>query len=203
MKTFFKLLLFLAALAPATAFGYTDAVATQFPGDVEVTDLKLSGNDIVDSNETTRVSVGSTIALTGNVTISGTLATTGAQTQTGASTMTGPVTFSSNTFHVVPSTETIASAATITADACGGIKRIQSTGAVTTGTTNTFTAPSAALAGCIMYLKNVDDTDAITLDTNALFKSAGAANVVLAAGDTIIVGTDGTFWYQFSALLDN
>jgi hypothetical protein len=184
MKKFLKLILFLA-LAPMAAFAYDDAVATQFPGDIEVTDLKLSGNDIVDSAETTRITVGATNAIVGNLTV------------------TGNITPATGQLGVVVATETIASAATITANACGGIKRIQSTGAVTTGTTNTFTAPSASLAGCIMYLKNVDDTDAITLDTNTLFKSAGAANVVLAAGDTIIVGTDGTFWYQFSALLDN
>ncbi len=185
MKKLIKLILFLAALAPTAALAYTDAVATQFPGDVEVTDLKLSGNDIVDSDETTRLTVGATNAIVGNLTV------------------TGNVIPATGFLGVVPATETVAAAATITANACGGIKRIQSTGAQTTNTTNTFTAPTAALAGCVMFLKNVDDTDTITLDTNANFKSAGAANVALAAGDTIIVGTDGTFWYQFSALLDN
>lgn len=36
-------------------------------------DLKLTGNDILDSNGTTRITVGSTNSITGNATVSGTL----------------------------------------------------------------------------------------------------------------------------------
>ncbi len=102
----------------------------------------------------------------------------------------------------VPIAETIASAATITADACGGMKRITNPSAVTTGTTNTFTAPAAGNAGCGMFVINVG-TSTITLDTNANFKSAGAANVALAANDAVGVMSDGSAWYQTTALLDN
>ena len=70
-----------------TVGAYTDSTATEMPGDLQVTDLKLAGNDITDSNETVRISVGSTNAITGNLTISGTLAVTGATTQTGAMTV--------------------------------------------------------------------------------------------------------------------
>ena len=48
-------------------WAYTDTLATQFPGDIEVTDLKLSGGDIVDSNETTRITIGSTNTIVGNM----------------------------------------------------------------------------------------------------------------------------------------
>lgn len=101
----------------------------------------------------------------------------------------------------LPETEVIASAATITADACGGIKRISSASAVTTGTTHTITAPSAALAGCVMVLLNVNASDAITLDANANIKLVSGANVALAANSSLVVGCDGTAWRQLTAQL--
>lgn len=52
---------------------YTNALATIFPGDVRVDDLKLNGNDILDSSGTTRITVGSTTAITGALTVSGNL----------------------------------------------------------------------------------------------------------------------------------
>jgi hypothetical protein len=188
---------------------YNAAVSTVFPGDVQVDDLKLAGNDILDSGGTTRITTGATttltattVAITGNATVSGTLAVTGATTQTGAQTFAAPVTFSSTTYAVVPATETITAAATITADACGGIKRISSAGSVTTNTTNTFTAPSSSNAGCIMLLVNVGSNN-IVLDNNALFVSAAAGDITVTANDALIVATDGNKWYQISALLAN
>src|SRR3990167_9678837 len=50
---------------------YTDSQATHMPGDLKATDLKLGGNDILDSDGTTRVTVGATNAVTGAVTVSG------------------------------------------------------------------------------------------------------------------------------------
>ena len=102
-------------------------------------------------------------------------------------------------------TQTIAAGNTISADSCGGIKAINAGGAVTTDTTNTFSAPSGSsqLSNCCMDVVNVDDTDAITLDNNALFKSAGGADVVLGAGDTVRVCTDATTWYQIGATGNN
>jgi len=102
----------------------------------------------------------------------------------------------------MPSAQTIAEGDVITADACGTVKRITAAGAVTTNTTNTFTAPAASNAGCVMYLVNVGAQN-ITLDTNSNFVSAGAANVVVTANDALIVASDGTDWYQISALLAN
>lgn len=58
-------------IIPAGA--YTNALATIFPGDVRVDDLKLNGNDILDSNGTTRLTVGSTNAIVGGLTVSGNL----------------------------------------------------------------------------------------------------------------------------------
>jgi len=101
-----------------------------------------------------------------------------------------------------PAAETIAAAATITADACGGFKAISSGGAVTTGTTNTFTAPAAGNEGCIMHVCNTGANN-ITLDNNALFKSAGGADVVMTPDDCVVVVSSGSVWYQGSALLAN
>ncbi len=44
--------------------------------------------------------------------------------------------------------------------------------------------------------------NAITLDANANFKTAGGANVVLTdADDCVLVGSDGTAWRQFAAVV--
>ena len=104
----------------------------------------------------------------------------------------------------LPAAESIAAAATITADACGGFKRISSAGAVTTNTTNTFTAPAAANAGCVMAVCNTGANN-ITLDVNANFKTAGGADVILTSDDCVIVASTGAagVWYQISGLNAN
>lgn len=106
--------------------------------------------------------------------------------------------------HFLPPTETIAAGGTITADACGGIKRITATAARTTDTTNTFAAPAAANAGCAMDVVNIS-TDAITLDANLLFNGAGAANVVLGSSDTVRVISTGAggAWFQIGGTGNN
>lgn len=93
-----------------------------------------------------------------------------------------------------PATETIAGGAIITADACGTIKQIQSTGAQTTNTTNTFT--NSTTAGCCMDVINVDSADAITLDDNANFNTTG--DIILGIADTARVCSDGSKWYLVS-----
>ncbi len=103
---------------------------------------------------------------------------------------------------ILIATQTIAAGNTIAADALGGVKRITAAGAVTTNTTNTFTAPSAVNAGGFMLVVNVG-AEAITLDANALFVSAGGADVVLGAGDTCLVASDGSKWYQIGATGNN
>jgi hypothetical protein len=100
--------------------------------------------------------------------------------------------------------QTIAAGNTITANACGSIKEITAAGAVTTDTTNTFTAPAAANDGCCMDVVNIG-AENITLDNNANFVSAGAADVVLGAGDTLRVCSTGASgkWYQIGATGNN
>lgn len=100
-----------------------------------------------------------------------------------------------------PSAQTIAGGDTITADACGGVKRISSASAVTTNTTNSITAPAAANSGCKMTICNMNAADAITLDHNANIHLTGAGNLALAAGscvDFLSTGASGV-WKQTTA----
>lgn len=103
----------------------------------------------------------------------------------------------------LPTAEAITAAATITANACGGIKRITSATALSTGTTNTFTAPAAANENCVMMVCNANASDAITLDNNALFESSGGADVVLAGKECVAVGSDGAVWRQLAGKVQN
>jgi len=92
------------------------------------------------------------------------------------------------------------SGTTITADACGGVKQLTSTGAVTTNTTNTFDAPAVFNNGCAMRVCNVG-ANAITLDANNNFLTSDGNDVVLAAltasaVSCVTVVQSGTKWYQ-------
>ena len=102
-----------------------------------------------------------------------------------------------------PASAAVAGGGTITADACGTIKQITSTGNVTTNTTNTFTVPTASYAGCCMIVINVDTADTITLDANTLFKTIGGANQALGPSDAVEVCSNGTNWYQIGAVSAN
>lgn len=102
-----------------------------------------------------------------------------------------------------PASEVVASAGTITANACGTIKEITSSGSVTTNTTNTFTAPTVSYAGCCMTVINVDTADTITLDANTAFKTIGGANQALGPSDVVQVCSNGTNWYQVGAVSAN
>jgi len=104
-------------------------------------------------------------------------------------------------YAVPPATETVAGGAVITANACGTIKPIQSTGSVTTSTANTFTATT--VAGCCMDVINVDAADTITLDANGAFKTVGGANQALGPDDSVRVCSNGTNWYQMGAVSAN
>lgn len=103
-----------------------------------------------------------------------------------------------------PSSQTISAGNVITDDGCGTIKQITSAGAVTTDTTNTFTAPAVGNKGCCMKVINVGANN-ITLDNNANFKSAGGADVVMTADDAVTVCSNGSGgkWYQITALEAN
>lgn len=120
----------------------------------------------------------------------------------GAHTSGADITASSEIIVSMPAEETIAAAGTITANACGTIKRVSAAGAVTTNTTNTFTAPAAANAGCIMHLCNTGATNTITLDDNALFDAIDGANIALAAGACVTVGSTGAIWKSLTPLVD-
>jgi len=100
--------------------------------------------------------------------------------------------------------QTIAAGDVIAANACGGLKLVTAGGAVTTSTTNTFTAPAFTNEGCIMHVCN-SGAQNITLDNNANFKSAAAGDVVLTADDCVVVGSTGNsgVWYQITGLEAN
>lgn len=104
----------------------------------------------------------------------------------------------------VPNQQAITAGATITADACGTIKPVTSASAVTTNTTNTFTAPAAANNGCTMSVVNVGSNN-ITLDTNSNFPTWNSGDIVLKPNASIIVASagSGSPWYQLSSPLYN
>lgn len=100
------------------------------------------------------------------------------------------------------STQTIAAGGTITADSCGGIKKISAAGNVTTDTTNTFTAPAVGNHGCCMEVINIHTVSEITLDYNiATFLTSGAANIVMTPNDAVRVCSDGVIWRQVTGLM--
>lgn len=122
----------------------------------------------------------------------------------GSLTVDGNATLDANGYRpTMPATQTIGAAGTVVADACGGFKRITAAGAVTTSTTNTFTAPAASNAGCSMAVCNVGATNSITLDNNANFKSIGGVDIILTAEDCTAVASDGTVWRSTGALVAN
>lgn len=96
----------------------------------------------------------------------------------------------------VPASEVIGAGGTITADACGGLKRISATADRTTDTTNTFTAPSAANKGCKMLVVNVSATQTIYLDSNTLFPVTSAASLAIGPKGSVWVVSDGTTWHH-------
>ena len=116
---------------------------------------------------------------------------------------TGNVIFDGGWRRIVRAEQAVAGGGTIVDNACGSVKLITTDdgGAETTSTTNTFTAPAESNNGCIMYVCNNGGADNITLDDNALF-SAGA-DVVLTPEDCVTVGSNGSIWYQLSALEAN
>ena len=141
----------------------------------------------------------------GNLIVTGTTALTGDLTGNVTGDLTGDVTgnVTGQVFGTTADEQIIAAAGTIAADSCGGIKRISTNdlGAVTTDTTNTFTAPAAGNKGCVMQVCNSGGTDAITLDDNALFEGSGIAgatpgDTVLGVADCVAVGSDGAVWRQ-------
>ncbi len=76
MKTLKQLLLgvALALVAFVPASGYDTNTHTTIPSDVKtVGDLEVGGNDIVDSGDTTRITLGATNTINGNLSVTGNL----------------------------------------------------------------------------------------------------------------------------------
>lgn len=101
-----------------------------------------------------------------------------------------------------PKTETIVSGATITADACSGLKRVSAAGAVSTSTTFPFTAPNDERAGCNMQVCNVG-ANTITIKAATSFASVSGADVSLAAGSCLNVISTAVLWHQVAAVVAN
>jgi parallel beta-helix repeat protein len=80
---------------------------------------------------------------------------------------------------------------TISADACGSIKLLNSTGAASTNATNTFTTPALGNDGCFMLVCNEDAVDTITLKDNANFVTAAGADIALTPDDCVAVASTG------------
>lgn len=95
-----------------------------------------------------------------------------------------------------PVAQTIAAGNTIAADACGTYKYVTAASAVTTDTTDTFTAPAAGNAGCRMTVCNAG-ANTITLDTNAHFLTTTGLDLsLLPTVGCVLVHSDGTTWIQ-------
>jgi copper(I)-binding protein len=106
------------------------------------------------------------------------------------------------TYTVPPATEAIVAGGTITANACGSVKNITAAGAITTNTTDTFTAPSSSTTGCVMTVCN-QSANTITLDSNTNFPGVAAGNVALTQDDCVLVVQSGARWLQAAAVLSN
>ncbi len=102
-----------------------------------------------------------------------------------------------------PAVQSIAAGNTISDDACGTVKRISATTNVTTNTTNTFTAPSAANAGCVMHVVNTGTTWIVTLDANTNFKTPSGVNVSLSPNYAVTVVSTGSTWYVMASPSSN
>lgn len=102
---------------------------------------------------------------------------------------------------VAVATQTIVSSGTVTADQCGGIKRISSAGVVKSSTTTTFSSVTANTQ-CLMAVCNVGSFN-ITLDDNAGFYTIGDADVLLTPDDCVDVAFDGAKWRQRAPVATN
>ncbi len=90
----------------------------------------------------------------------------------------------------------------VTADACGGVKRIQTynlaSNPLVGDTNNTFT--SGSTAGCVMDVLNIG-TQNIKLSANAKFSTATDTDLLLTSSDTVRTYTDGSVWYQMGTVV--
>ena len=110
----------------------------------------------------------------------------------------GSIYLDGQNYSIVPATQTLTAGFTITADACGGLKRINGVGDLTSDTSNTIAAPSSANAGCRMLIVNVDTVDTFYLDANALFGVTAAASLPIGPKGSVAVWSDGSVWWHGS-----
>lgn len=123
-------------------------------------------------------------------------------------TVSDDLTVTGDAFKTMVATVTVLSQDTISiAGACGGILRLTATTDVTSGIVNTFTAPAAANAGCIITVINSGGNGQIGLDDNALFDTGvgypSAGEIKLGTSDSIMIGSLGTRWFTIGTVSDN
>lgn len=159
---------------------------------------RVYGNSLHVENEPRSSTAGKFTLGNNDAYIKGKLEVDGAAYFDGAVTIAGAVTQSGQNYGVVPAAQTLTAGFTIAADACGGLKRINGVGDLTSDTSNTIAAPSASNAGCRMLIVNVDSTDTFYLDSNALFGVTAAASIPIGPKGSISVWSDGSVWWHGS-----
>lgn len=109
-----------------------------------------------------------------------------------------------NGFLVQMPTQVIASGGIITADACGGLKRVSAAGAVSTDATNAITTPATSNYGCHLDVCNVG-ANTITVKHSTNTKTSTGADLALAANGCVSFVSTGSagFWLQTSAMVTN
>lgn len=217
-----KILILLLALAPrahalTTGCAYTSgpiqlekvaatATGSQILSCVNNSFEILSSSPIITSASGTltvgELKTSTIVAKTGSGILIGSTTVVVAEVRFGTAGVTSTMTVTTGYLAAV-SSQTIAAGDVITSSACGGVAILYAASAVTTNTTNTFTAPAASNRGCCLRLVLDRLSANITLDNNALFDSAGGADVVMTAKDSVNVCQTGTYWVQTSALLAN
>ena len=96
-------------------------------------------------------------------------------------------------------TQTIANGGIIAADSCGGVKLVTAAGAVSTSSTNAFTAPAAGNTGCKMKVCNTG-ANTITIVRSTNTKTTTGAELALAQNGCVDYLSTGTFWLQTAVM---
>ena len=150
---------------------------------------------------------GNFVPTTDNTQYLGTSALQWKNTLTADLTVSDDASVTGDLFKVMGSTQSVAEAGTIeVAGVCGGILRIDDSGNITTNTTSTFTSPTSANAGCIVYVVNTGPGQ-INLATSSLFAGPvmgiSMPHIPLGTNDAIIVGQMGGKWVALSSIVIN
>ena len=125
----------------------------------------------------------------------------GSSTTTGTRTVNGSVfTQDANGERMtLQSTQTIGAGGVIAADSCGGVKLVTAAGAVSTDTTNAFTAPAAGNTGCVMNVCNTG-ANTITIKHSTNSKTTTGGDLALAQNGCVDYLSTGTFWFQTAVM---